>query len=444
MEQNKKPTLAFTLSWALSYQGGAMLVSATIASYFSVYMTDTIGIPAAAASVMMFIATLFDAINDPIMGTVADRTRSRWGRYRPWFLFCPPIFMAVCMLLFANPDLSTQGRIVYTEIFYILYGVLFTMLTMPWQSILPAHIKDDDQRNKLVQLGATCMAIAFTIASSFTEQFTAFFGGSYVPLMAIYGIITIVMYWILFKTSTEKYIVEKEKTNVTADLKQLLKHKELISVIIVWMMSALGYGLMFGSSVYYIMYYMCRPDLISQYMLIVSVGAIVSMMFLMGVMLKIFKGNVIRAFQVSQLITLVCYVVLFFFGKNSLMLLYVLTFIATAFGAMEQAMINILVNDTIDYILLKDQLTLSATISAIKGFAQKCGSTLSNSGILAVLAWTGYVAGAIGGQSDLALFGMNLIRFGIPAATCVIIIVCLIFYPISKYYGEIAEMKKNM
>ncbi len=444
MEKKQKPTLAFTLSWALSYQGGAMLVSATIASYFSVYMTDTIGIPAAAASIMMFIATLFDAINDPIMGTVADRTRSRWGRYRPWFLFCPPVFMAVCMLLFANPDLSTQGRIVYTEIFYILYGVLFTMLTMPWQSILPAHIKDDDQRNKLVQLGATCMAIAFTIASSFTEQFTAFFGGSYVPLMAIYGIITIVMYWILFKTSTEKYIVEKEKTNVSADLKALLKHKELISVIIVWMMSALGYGLMFGSSVYYIMYYICRPDLISQYMLIVSVGAIVSMMFLMGVMLKIFKGSVIRAFQVSQAITLVCYIVLFLFGKNSLMLLYILTFIATAFGAMEQAMINILVNDTIDYILLKDNLTLSATISAIKGFAQKCGSTLSNSGILAVLAWTGYVAGAIGEQSDLALFGINLTRFGIPAATCVIIIVCLMFYPISKHYGEIAKMKENM
>lgn len=235
-----------------------------------------------------------------------------------------------------------------------------------------------------------------------------------------------------------------EKHSVGDDLKKLLKHKELLSVIVVWMMSSLGYGLMFGSSVYYIMYYYERPDLISSYMLSVSVGAIVSMMVLMGVMLRIFKGSVVKAFQVSQGITLVCYVILFFFGKTSMILLYALTFIATAFGAMEQAMINILVNDTIDYIMLKDKMTLSATISAIKGFAQKCGSTLSNSGILAVLAVTGYVAGAIGEQPESAMIGINFMRFGIPALTCVIIIVCLAFYPISKYYGEIAEMKKGM
>ncbi|MCD8125709.1 MAG: MFS transporter [Lachnospiraceae bacterium] len=444
MNQQEKPSAAFSISWCLSYQGGAMLVAATISSYFSVFMTDTIGIPAAAASIMMFIATLWDAVNDPIMGTLADRTKSKWGRYRPYFLFFPPIFTVVAMLLFLNPDLPTMGKILYTEIFYIMWGMLYTILTMPWQSILPAHIKDDGQRNKLIQAGATCMAISFTIASSFTTQFVAFFGGSYVPLMFIYGVICTVMYWVLFKTSTEKYIMPVEKHSVGDDLKKLLKHKELISVIIVWMMSSLGYGLMFGSSVYYIMYYYERPDLISSYMLAVSVGAIVSMMVLMGVMLRVFKGSVVKAFQVSQGITLVCYVILFFFGKTSMILLYALTFIATAFGAMEQAMINILVNDTIDYVMLKDKMTLSATISAIKGFAQKCGSTLSNSGILAVLAVTGYVAGAIGEQPESAMIGINFMRFGIPALTCIIIIVCLAVYPISKYYGEIAEMKKNM
>ncbi|MCD8188623.1 MAG: MFS transporter [Clostridiales bacterium] len=442
--KTEKPSKAFCVSWALSYQGGAMLIAATISSYFSVFLTDTVGIPAAAASVMLFIATLWDAINDPIMGTIADRTKSRWGRYRPYFLFFPPLFTAAAMLVFANPDLPMMGKIVYTEVFYIMWGMLYTILTMPWQSILPAHVKDDNTRNGLIQAGGTCMAIAFTIASSFTTNFIALFGGSYVPLMFIYGVFTCIMYWVLFKTSTERYLMPVEKRSVGEDLKRLIKHKELLSVIIVWMMSSLGYGLMFGSSVYYIMYYWARPDLISTYMLAVSVGAIVSMMFLMGILLKIFKGSVVKAFQFSQGVSMVCYIILFFFGKTSLVLLYVLTFIATAFGAMEQAMINILVNDTIDYIMLKDKMSLSATISAIKGFAQKCGSTLSNSGILAVLAITGYVAGAIGEQPDSAMLGINIIRFGLPAATCIVIILCLAIYPISKYYDEIAEMKKTM
>ncbi|MCD8023587.1 MAG: MFS transporter [Lachnospiraceae bacterium] len=444
MNKSEKPSLAFSVSWALSYQGGAMLIAATISSYFSVYLTDTLLIPAGAASIMLFIATLWDAINDPIMGTIADRTKSRWGRYRPYFLFAPPLFTAAAMLLLANPDLPTAGKIVYTEIFYIMWGMLYTVLTMPWQSVLPAHIKDDNERNKLIQAGGTCMAIAFTIASSFTTNFIAFFGGSYVPLMLIYGIFTIAMYLLLFKSSTERYLAPVEKRSVKDDLMKLLKHKELLSVIIVWMMSSLGYGLMFGSSVYYIMYYMERPDLISSYMLAVSLGAIVSMMVLMGIMLKMFKGSVVKAFQVSQGISMVCYIILFFFGKTNIVFLYVVTFIATAFGAMEQAMINILVNDTIDYIMLKDHMSLSATISAIKGFAQKCGTTLSNSGILAVLAVTGYVANAIGEQPQSALLGINIIRFGLPALTCVVIIACLAVYPISKCYGEIAEMKKNM
>lgn len=442
---NEKPSFAFKWSHALSYNGGAMLISATIASYFSLFMTDTVGIPAGVASVLMFIATLWDAINDPIMGTVADRTKSRWGRYRPYFLFFPPIYAVVSFMLFLNPQgLSATAKIAYVGILYIMWGMLYTILTMPWQAILPAHVKDDGERNKIVQLGAIVMAIAFTIASSFTTTFTEFFGGSYAPLMLVYGAFCIVMYLVLFKTSTEKYIVPAEKRSVKEDMKVLLKHKELFSVIIVWMMSSLGYGLMFGSSVYYIMYYYERPDLIPVYMLIVSVGAIVSMMVLMGLMLKIFKGNVVKAFQVSQGVTLVCYVILFLFGKGNVMLLYVLTFLATSFGAMEQAMINILVNDTIDYVMLKDKLTLNGTISAIKGFAQKCGSTLSNSGILAVLAVTGYIAGAIGGQPQSALIGINILRFGIPALTCVVIIGCLAIYPISKYYGEIAEMKEKM
>lgn len=444
--KKKEGGLAFTISYALSYNGGAMLVSATIASYFSVFMTDTMAIPAAAASVLMFIATLWDAVNDPIMGTVCDRTRSRWGRYRPYFIIFPPIYAIVSCLLFLNPQgLSINAKIMYVAVLYIMWGMLYTILTMPWNAILPASVKDSNTRNRIVQISGMCMAVAFAIASSFTNPLVEAFGGSYVPLMAIYGIICIVMYFILFKTSEERYIVEKEeKRSVLQDLKTLLKHKELFSVIIVWMMSSLGYGLMFGASVYYIMYYIGNPALITTYMLTVSVGAVVSMMVLMGVLLTVFKGSVVKAFQFSQAVTFVCYVILFLFGSKNLVLLYVLTFLATAFSSMEQAMINILVNDTCDYIILKDGVALNGTISSIKGFAQKCGSTLSNSGILAVLAVTGYVAGAIGQQPATAMFGINLLRFGIPALTCVIIIVCLAMYPISKYYDEIKKMHEQM
>ena len=225
-------------------------------------------------------------------------------------------------------------------------------------------------------------------------------------------------------------------------MKILVKHKRLFSILIVWCMASLGYGCMFSTSVYYIMYYQVRPDLIPTYMLVLSIGALVSMMVVMPIMLKIFK-TAQRVLQISQGITLVCYLILFFFGKN-LPLLFVLSFIAAAFASMEQGLINFLLVDTIDYIQLKEKVSMNGMLSAIKGFAYKCGSTLTSSGILAVLAVSGYIANAVGQQPESALLAINCLRFALPAATCVIIIVCLMFYPIEKYYPEIAKMKQEM
>lgn len=117
---------------------------------------------------------------------------------------------------------------------------------------------------------------------------------------------------------------------------------------------------------------------------------------------------------------------------KKLIVLYVTSFLATAIGAMSNALVNVLVNDTIDFIQLEEGVSLNGTISAIKGFAQKCGTTVVNSGILALLAASGYIAGAIGQQPESTLITLNCIRFGVPAIICVIIVICLKYYPLEK------------
>ncbi|WP_368657038.1 MFS transporter [Metabacillus halosaccharovorans] len=438
----KETTSAFKWFHASSLNGGHMLVLATIASYFSVYMTDTVGISTAAAAGIMFVATLWDAINDPIMGTIADRTNSKWGRYRPYFLFVPVIFSIAAVLLFLNPTgLGATGKVVYVGGLYILLGMCTTALTMPQMAVLPAVTKNDKERNNVITLGAGFTAVSFTVASTFTPQLTGFFGGSYIPLMVIYGLLTIFCFWGLFANSKERYITTAEKSPFTKDLKRLFKYKEIYPLILVWCLAAVGYGFMFASSVYFMMYYIGRPDLISLYMGIISIGALVSMVVLMPIALKIFKTGQ-KAMLVTQLITFVFYGVAFIFGEN-LILLYVCSFIATAFGSMSNALVNILVNDTIDFIYLKEKTSLNGTIASIKGFAQKCGNTITNSGILALLALSGYIPGAIGQQPDATMFTLNFVRFGIPAIICLVIVICMKYYPLEKYRLEIDKMKNG-
>lgn len=447
-----KSEVSSAFSWfhATSVNGGAMIIAAVLASYLSVYMTDTLQIPAATCSLIMFIATLWDAINDPMMGVIADNTHTKMGRYRPYFLFAPVLLTFFATMVWVDWGFtSTTVKAVYILIMYIGYGMTVTMYTMPQMAILPAAVKKDQERNKIITMGAGCCAAAFTIGNTFTQNITDAFTGmgfsnGYIPFMLIAGALAFVSFWGLFKVSKgqEKYLSEPEK-NPLKGIGMVLKHKEVYPNIIAWICASMGYGLMFSSSVYYMMYYYERPDLIPTYMGVLSIGALISMVVAMPIVLKIFKTGQ-RALCFSQITTIALYIVLFFFGKTSFVLLCVLTFIASVTGAMQNALVNILVNDTIDFIMYKEGKTANGLVSSIKGFAQKCGNTVTSSGILAILAVSGYVAGAIGQQPESAMFALNFIKFGAPSITGLIVVLCVVFGPIKKYKNEIETMKSKM
>ena len=431
-------------AYATMKGGGYMLIQATIASYFSIFMTDTVGIAAGAASIISLIASLTAAFCDPVIGGICDRVNSRWGRFRPYFLFVPIPYVLLSFLLFLNPSgLSATGTVLYMGVVYVIYGVVNTLITMPSDAIVTTLTKNDQERSNLIQLGTIMVAVSFTIASSFTTNFVSALG-SYSSLILIYGALMLISCFLFFATSQEKYVqVSKEKRSIGDDLKVIRRHiGPLGNVMLVWLLASLGYGLMFSSSVYYITYYQMRPDLITPYMLALSIGALVSMMFLMPILLRLFKFAY-KVLMITQAISFVCYFILFVYGKN-MPLLFVLSFIAAAVSSMQQGLVGFLLNDTIDYIQLKEHIGMNGMLSSIKGFAYKCGNTVVTAGMMGILAVTGYVAGAVGGQPDSAMIALNLIRFGIPAVICILIVILLIFYPFKKYYWEFAKMKEEM
>ena len=462
----KQGKLSKSFIWfhATSVNGGAMAIAATIASYFSLYVQETIGITAAQLSVILLICTLWDAINDPMMGVICDTVKPRWGRYRTWFTFTPIFLLVDMFLLFSNPGFiqgSPMRKCIYVCITYMFYGMIVTAYTMPQMAILPAMTLDDEERNDVVAKGAGVCALMFTIASSFSTQLVEIFG-SYRTLMCFYAVFAVISFWGLYKTSEERYVMPKEKGE--GGLKQLVyvfRHTELWPVMVVWCLAAVSYGFMFTSSVYYAQYILAgqRVDFatmdeaaigatiggtISTYMLFISMGALISMVVLMPIFLKKFKTGY-KAMIISQILTIACYAVLYFTGRMNFMYCCILSFVATAVGSMVNALVNVLVNDTIDFIMLKEGKQLNGVISSVKGFAQKCGNTITNSGMLAILALCGFDA-QLGpfGQSPTAVMGTNMIRFLIPALVSVAILVIMIFYPLKKYFPEIAEMKKKM
>ena len=446
--QEKEGSTAFAWFHATSVSGSAMAIAAVIASYFSVHMTDDLHMAPGAASLIMFIATLWDAINDPMMGVIADRTHTRFGRYRPYFLFAPVLLTLFSVLIWINPGLGATGTFVYVLLTYIGYGMTVTMYTMPQMAVLPAVVRSTQRRNTIIGMGAGVTAAAFTIGNTFTPQIKAFFTGlgfknPYIPFMLILGGLSFISFWGLFATSKEKYLTPISKDNPMKLIGTVLKHKEVWPNILAWIMASMGYGMMFSTSVYYCMYYLARPDLISMYMGVISIAALVSMVVLMPVFLRVFKTGQ-KALLVSQALSIACYIILFFTGKSNFAWLCVMTFISVCFAAMQNALVNVLVNDCIDFVMLKDGISANGVISSIKGFAQKCGNTVVTSGILAALGAAGYVAGAVGQQNEATMFTLNFLKFGAPCITGIVLILCVVFNPFQKYYGQIEEMKKNL
>jgi Na+/melibiose symporter-like transporter len=263
-------------SYAFAQGSGYQIMGAVVGSYLMIFLTDTFKVPVAAVGIIMVLASIWDAINDPMMGVLADRTKSRWGRYRPYLLFVPLPLSIVTVLLFASPNISDTGKIIWTAVFYVGFGMLRTAMEIPCGALINAVTDRADQRNRMISAYTFTMGIFTTLATSFALVAVSFFGGQntakgYMIVMALAGALMTVSCWICFARTSEKYVMQKKSEKpVREEIRELFSVKGLIPVIVTWLAAFIAYNCMMSSSVYYMMYYICRPDLISFYMLDIS------------------------------------------------------------------------------------------------------------------------------------------------------------------------------
>lgn len=448
---SKSAFTKFVAAGAL-FQFFANLMQATAATYFSNYMTDTALIPAAAASLIMFLACLWDLFADPIIGGIMERTESRHGRYRPYVLVAAPVLTILSFLLFYNiSGLSQTGRIIYLLVIYMVFGSGITLYSVPASALITSTIGNMEQRNKAFMFAGIGVGAAFTVASTWSGDIAQWLGGGayYCWNMLLYGVPFCIVAVFFFRVSRESYVLKQEKAPLMKSLKTVLRHRPVWSCILIWAVTSLGYGLMFSSSVYYIKYYiaadMSQWALIGTYMFVISMGALVSMVVFQPMFLKLFRYDHNKAVMLSQGLTLVLYGILLFFGRTSFTFLCILSFLATCCNAMTQSLQNAYIGDAIDYVQLKEGATLGAVINSVKTFCAKLGSATASYSVLAMLALTGYVENVVGeGQSAAAVAGINLFRFGLPALCCAVLLIVTLCYPIRKHYDEIRMMKEQM
>jgi sugar (glycoside-pentoside-hexuronide) transporter len=431
---NKKLKLTTILSYGMAYGSGYQIMGALVGSYLMIFFTDTFGVPAAAAGVIMVIASIWDAINDPIMGVIADKTHTVFGKFRPYLLWVPACLTVAVVCLFMSPNLSSTGKIIWAAVFYILYGMLRTAFEIPCNALINAVTDVESERQKLISTYTQIMGIFTAITTSFALSMVSFFGGDntakgYMIVVGGSGILMTIFSLCLFATTKERYVVESKDTHLplTKQLSLLVTVKGLVPTLIIWIAGYIGFNIMMGSSVYYVMYCLVRPDLISIYMMTISLVGLLSPFILVPLFLKIFK-SLKMAFIASQVLTLVCNICCLISRGN-----ITAVFIFSGFGALFATMFMVygamLMAVVTDQSYVQTKVVMNGTIAALKGFSNKLGTALSNGILSAVLAMTGYIANAIGQEPQSTITGITLVRFGVPSVMTIIAICALLSLP---------------
>jgi len=192
-----KVTIKEKIAYALGDAAAGGITWKIMSIAFPLFFTNVFGLSFADAAALMLIARLFDVVTDPLMGSIADRTQSRWGTYRPWLIFGSIPFGLIFALLLFTPDLDPAGKKIYAYSLYLLMMAVYTMVNVPYGSLLGVMTPDDDEKNQFSSyrmVGAYAMGFITLLSFPYLQKWV---GGTdahqYAVLGAIFGILAAVM-----------------------------------------------------------------------------------------------------------------------------------------------------------------------------------------------------------------------------------------------------------
>ncbi len=437
------------VGYALGDMGG-LLTFSLVSSFLNVFYTDVLRIPLGQITVLMIIARVWDAINDPMWGGFIDsRKPTKYGRFRPYILwFSIPMAVAAVLMFAKVPGIAPGKYIVYAYVTYILYGMMYTAVNIPYGSLASVVTDDELERSSLSMwrsigagvggLPATILLPMFVYTEN-AEGVKVLDGNKMTVAVLILAIISVVIYYLHFRMTKERVVLpEKQKDrnfNIFRTMKDLAKNKPFVVLCVVSML-LIAFQMYYQTTFNYLFKdYYGKPGLYS-FVTVCTYGP-------MALFLP-FMGKLITKFGKKEL----CAVGLGFAAVINI-LLFVLrgtalagnpyVFLAfTFFSGMGQTFLVLevwaLVMDVIDYHELRTHRREEGTAYSLYSFTRKLGQTLAGAGVNALLAFIGYDVNKVGvGQDRAVLDKLYDISTLVPAITLGIMFVLLAFgYSLSK------------
>lgn len=425
-------------------------------AYLMLFYTDVFGISAAVVGTMFAVTRVWDSFFDPVVGAFADRTSSRWGRFRPYLLFLAVPFGLIGVITFLTPPFDNTGKIIYAYVTYALMMMVYSAINVPYASLLGVMSPNPSHRNTLATYRMTFAYLGSFIALLLFMPLVNAFGGGDVNgpthlwftapqfgwFMAVVVIaaICVVLFLACFALTKERVEpIKHEKTSLKTDFRDLIHNKPWWILLGAGVSSLVFNSIRDGATVYYFKYYVDEtavgnisilglPFVLSGIYLGVGQAAnIVGVILAAPVSNRIGKRN---TFILAMALATVLSVIFFWFNKDQLYLIFVFQILISICAGSIFPLLWSMYADCADYSELRTGNRATGLIFSSSSMSQKFGWAFGSAITGWMLAQFGFKANAV--QSAETIQGIKMFLSILPAVGALLSLVFIYFYPLSE------------
>ena len=410
------------LSYALGAVGKDMVYMLS-ASYVLYYFQDLLGVEAWIMGVILLIARVFDAFNDPIMGVVVAKTKTRWGKFRPWLMIGTVTNVVVLYFMFAAPPaMDAKGLVAYAAIFYILWGVTYTMMDIPYWSMIPAFTEGGKERENLTTLARTAAGVGAAIITIVTMKVVPMLGKAFAGdnagaqtveivgfkyFAAIVGVLFIVFIGLTCLNIKEKSTAEMKTASVGQMFKALIQNDQAMTVTIAIVLINCAVYITSNLVIYFFKYDFGTTKWNDAYVLFNMFGGavqVVAMMAFYPLLRK--KYSSLQIFYICIGMAVAGYAVLLglaFTSMGNVFLLFIPGFFIFAANGMLTVITTVFLANTVDYGELKNKRRDESVIFSMQTFVVKLASGIAALAASICLSINNLKAGTEVSEADAAV-----------------------------------------
>lgn len=419
-------------------------------AYLMIFYTDVFGLPAAVVGTMFLITRIWDSAFDPIVGVVADRTHSRWGKFRPYLLWLAVPFGIIGILTFVTPDWSPTGKLIYAYVTYSLMMMIYSAINVPYASLLGVMSPNPKERNTLSTYRMTFAYIGSFIALLLFMPLVNFFSGNSKELadqqtgwtlaVVVIAILCIVLFFGCFAWTKERVKPIKETQNpLKDDLKDLFKNKPWWILLGAGVAALVFNSIRDGATVYYFKYFVVEEDyatvsffgmsfvLSGLYLALGQAANIIGVIAAAPVSNRIGKRN---TYMWAMIIATVLSVIFYWFDKDDLIWMFVFQALISVCAGSIFPLLWSMYADCADYSELKTGNRATGLIFSSSSMSQKFGWAIGTAVTGWLLGFFGFQANAV--QSEEAISGIKMFLSFLPAIGTILSVVFISMYPLTE------------